>query len=129
MNYYISILYARRNPDGSIPEGYDMEFPDGKDFVGKRVTYPRYSDQVPQSKLKMLSCDEGFSPFRSGMRMAQYTYEITKKTFEEIEEKPELTHISLDGKTKVWAWVEKDHQDKYSEIRKYIVKGYKPLKT
>lgn len=126
LNYYISILYARKNPDGTIPEGFDMEFPDSKGFVGKRVTYPRYSDQIIPSKKKFISSSNGYSPFRHDIKMVQDTYEISKKTFDEMEEKPPIEEMSLDGKTKVYGWTEKNHQDEYSEIRKYIIKGYKP---
>ena len=122
MNYYISIQYARKNPDGTIPDGFDMEF-DDSEFVGKRVTYPRYSDQIPKGRLKLQSSQESFSPFRKNHRMATDIYEITEKTYDSMEDKPPLSDIEdSDGKRKK-GWVEKDHQDQYSEIRKYIIKG------
>lgn len=124
MNYYLSIQYARKNPDGTIPEGYDMEFDDSKDFVGKRVTRPRYSDQIANSRIKLLSSTETFSPFRSKHRMAEDFYEITKKTFESMEEKPELKTIKTGDGDKS-GWSEINHQDGYSEIKHFIIKGLK----
>lgn len=128
MNYYISILYARKSEDGSSPEGFDMTFDDDLGFVGKRVTYPRYSDQISIHRMKLLSSSESFSPFRRGHRMTIDTYEVPKKEFEGMEEKPELEKYVIDGKKETYGWTEKNHQDKYSEVRRYIIKGYKPNK-
>ena len=125
MDYYLSIQYARKNQDGTIPQGFDMEFPDNPEFVGKRVIYPRYSDQIPKTGMKLLSTSENASPFRKNQRMRIETYEITNKTFESMEEKPEIEKFVIDGKKKRYGWSEKSHQDDHSELRRYIIKGYK----
>ena len=121
MNYYLSIQYVRKNPDGTIPEGYDMEFDDSGNFAGKRVTRPRYSDQIPSSKKKLFSSTEASSPFRKKHKMTEDIYEITKKTYETMEEKPELKTIRTDDGDKT-GWSEISHQDDHSEIRHFIIK-------
>lgn len=123
--YYLSIQYAPKNPDGTVPEGYDMEFSDSKGFVGKRVTRIRHSNQIPVSKMKLLSSNEHFSPFRSNMRMCEDIYEITKKTFDEMEDKPELKKIIVPNCKNNIGWQEINHQDEYSEVKYFLVKGLK----
>lgn len=124
MIYYLSLKYGKRDPDGSIPPSFDIEFPDSPETVAKRVTVPNYHEQIPKSKLKLVSSQEVQSPYRKNMMLTVDTYEITKKTYESMEEKPTIGEIkSPDGKKKVIGWLEHDHQDDHSEVRKYIIKN------
>lgn len=125
MVYYTSIQYAPLNEDASIPQGFDMEFSDSSDFVGKRVIYPQWSYQLTKSQKSLRSSNETFNPFRKTLKMVADVYEISQKTYNSMEEKPPLETIKLSDGSEYQGWKEEDHQDEYSEIRIFIIKRKK----